>query len=411
MFSFLKDKLKSAISKISKKVEEEAPKEEIKKVEKPKKAVKESKKEKKQQKKEKTQKEVEEELPEEEDIAIIEDEIVPEEIKEEAEKPEAEKKGFFSKIKEKFTKKEEIEEVKEEKTEQEAKKGFFGIIKEKITTTKISEDKFEELFYDLELVLLENNVAFEVVDKIKEDLKKGIIDKPIKRGQVEVELKNSLKESIGGLFLVDKIDLLEKIKTKKPYVICFVGINGSGKTTSIVKVAHMLQKNKKSVVLAAADTFRAAAIQQLKEWGNKLNLKVIAHDYGSDPAAVAFDAIKYAEAHNIDVVLVDTAGRLHSNKDLVREMQKIVRVAKPDLKIFVGEAITGNDCVDQCKEFNEAIDIDGVILAKADVDEKGGAMVSVSYVTKKPIIYLGIGQNPEDLKEFNKDEIIKSLGL
>ncbi len=299
----------------------------------------------------------------------------------------------------------EVEEVKEEK------KGFFGAIKEKITTTKISNEKFEELFNELELALLENNVAFEVVEKIKEDMKKEIVDKPIKRGQVEEEIKNSLKSSVEDLFNIETINLLERTKTKKPYVICFVGINGSGKTTSIAKVAHLLQKNKKSVVLAAADTFRAAAIQQLKEWGSRLNLKVIAHDYGSDPAAVAFDAIKYAEAHSIDVVLIDTAGRLHSNKDLMREMEKIVRVAKPDMKIFIGEAITGNDCTEQAKEFNELISIDGIILSKADVDEKGGAMVSVSYITKKPILYLGVGQEPEDLKEFNKDEIIKGLGL
>ncbi|MBI2148389.1 signal recognition particle-docking protein FtsY [Candidatus Woesearchaeota archaeon] len=332
-----------------------------------------------------------------------------------------EKKGFFSKLKEKFVRKEEeikpIEEKKEIIEEApkeefiEEKKGIFGLIKEKITTTKISEEKFGELFYELELALLENNVAFEVVEKIKEDMKNNIIEKPIKRGNVEDEIKNSLKSSIEDLFNVEKINLLEKVKTKKPYIICFVGINGSGKTTSIAKIAHLLQKNKKSVVLAAADTFRAAAIQQLKEWGSKLNLKVIAHDYGSDPAAVTFDTIKYAEAHGIDVVLIDTAGRLHSNKDLVREMQKIIRVAKPDMKIFVGESITGNDCIEQAKEFNSAIDIDGIILSKADVDEKGGAMVSTAFVTKKPIIYIGTGQNLDDLKEFDKEEIIKNLGL
>ncbi|MBS3152472.1 signal recognition particle-docking protein FtsY [Candidatus Woesearchaeota archaeon] len=330
-----------------------------------------------------------------------------------------EKKGFFSKLKEKFARKEEEIKPIEEKTEtieekpeiKEEKKGFFGIIKEKITTTKISEEKFEELFYDLELAMLENNVAFEVVEKIKEDMKKTIVEKSIKRGKVEDEIKNSLKESIEDLFNVEKIDLLERIKEKKPFVICFVGVNGSGKTTSIAKVAYLLQKNKKSVVLAAADTFRAAAIQQLKEWGNKLSVKVIAHDYGSDPAAVAFDSIKYAEAHGMDVVLIDTAGRLHSNIDLVREMQKIIRVAKPNLKIFVGEAITGNDCVEQAKEFNNAINIDAIILAKADVDEKGGAMISTSFVTHKPILFLGVGQSESDLKEFNKDEIIKGLDL
>src|SRR3989344_7190940 len=431
MFGFLKDKLKGAISKFSKSVEES--KEDFKPVEesKPKKEIKkhEEKKEvkhKEVKKKEKSkvhkikenkvieEKEVEEPEVIEEEIKIENkaDEIV---VKEDVE-VKTESKGFFSKLKDKFTTKEEPkEEFKsiEEKPEVKEEKSFFGSIKEKITTTKISNDKFEELFSELEIGLLESNVALEVIDKIKDDLKKNIVDKPIKRGSVEDEIKNGLKSSIEDLFLVPNINLLDNIKSKspKPYVICFVGIDGSGKTTSISKIANLLKKNKLSVVLAASDTFRAAAIQQLKEWGEKLNLKVIAHDYGSDPAAVAFDAISYAKAHNIDVVLIDTAGRLHSNKDLIREMEKIVRVSKPDLKLFVGESITGNDCTEQAKEFNSAINIDGIILSKADIDEKGGTMVSVSYITKKPILYLGTGQSVNDIKEFNKDEIIKNLGL
>lgn len=397
MFNFLKDKLKSVIRKISKKVEEETPKEEIKeevKIEEPKKEEK--------QKKVKEEKKVEEHRLE----------LKKEESK--VEEQSDEKKGFFAKIKEKFTKKEEEPEIqKEEIKEPEGKKGIFGIIKEKISTTKISEDKFEELFDELELVLLENNVAFEVVEKIKEDLKKDLIDKPIKRGQVENTIKESLKESIEDLFLVPKIDLIEMIKNKKekPFVICFLGQNGSGKTTSIAKIAHFLKKNHLSIVLAASDTFRAASIEQLKEWGNRLNIRVIAHDYKSDPAAVAFDAIKYAQAHKIEVVLIDTAGRQHSNKDLMKELEKITRVSKPDLKIFVGESIVGSDVVLQAQDYNKMVGIDGIILTKSDVDEKGGAIVSVSYVTHRPIIYLGTGQNLEDLKGFNKEEVIKSIGL
>ena len=399
MFRFLKDKLKSAISSISKKVEEEAPKEEAETKEKPEKRLEEKKTIKK--------KRIDKARPEEKEEDKSE---TTKEIKDE-------KKGFFSKLKDKFIVKEEseepkpIEELKEEKEDD--KKTFFGRIKEKVTTTKISEEKFGDLFSDLEVALLENNVAFEVVEKIKEDLKKDIVEKPIKRGDVENKIRDTLKESIEDLFLVPKINLIEKIKEKeeKPFVICFVGVNGGGKTTSIGKVAYLLKKNSLSVVLSASDTFRAASIEQIKEWGSKLNIRVIAHDYGSDPAAVAFDAIKYAKAHNIDTVLIDTAGRLHSNKDLVREMQKIVRIAKPDLKIFVGEAITGNDCVEQAKEFNDAVGIDGIILAKSDVDEKGGAIISTSYVIHRPIVYLGTGQNPEDLKEFDKEKIISNLGL
>jgi fused signal recognition particle receptor len=172
-----------------------------------------------------------------------------------------------------------------------------------------------------------------------------------------------------------------------------------------------MQNNNLKPVLAAADTFRAAAIHQLEEHGDKLNVKVIKHDYGSDPAAVAFDAIKYAESKNLDVVLIDTAGRMHSNTNLVDEMKKIIRVANPDLKIFVGESITGNDCTEQAKKFNEAIEVDGVILSKADIDEKGGAALSVSYVTGKPILYIGTGQEYKDLELFNSENIIKNLGL
>jgi len=397
MFGFLKDKLKDAISKFSKKAEEipmEKPVEE--------KIVEQTKKEETAIAKKEEKSEIKEELKE--------------------------KKGFFTKIKEKIIEeqKEEIkadekreekavETIEEKKSEEKPKekKGFFESIKEKVTTIKIDEGKFDEFFNELELTLLENNVAYEVVEKIKKDLKKDIVDRPIKRGEVESIINESLMASIEGLFLVQKIGLLEMIEKKedKPFVICFLGQNGSGKTTSIAKIAHYLKEHKQSVVLAAADTFRAASIEQIKEWGTRLNVKVIAHDYGGDAASVAFDGIKYCKAHNIDVLLVDTAGRQHSNQNLMREMEKIVRVTKPDLKIFVGEAITGGDVILQSEEFNNTVGIDGIILTKADVDEKGGAIVSISYVTHRPIMFLGTGQMPEDMKEFDKRDVMKNLGL
>lgn len=435
MFNFLKDKLKGVLSKFTKKVEE-APEEKVeiqKEVtvappEKEEKKI-EKKKEVKVEKKEEKKPEVEREEPKVE---------IREEIKVEAPKVEAkpevkveekveikeEKKGFFAKIKETFVapkvesvpvkveKREQKVEVKVEKPEAEPeKKGFFQRITETITTKKIGAEKFDEMFWDLELALLENNVAVEVIEKIKQDLKLQLVDKPIPRGKVEETIANSLHVSIEDLFKVPQIDLLEKAKQKKPFVICFVGVNGSGKTTSIAKVAKYLQNHGLSVVLAAADTFRAAAIDQLQIHADRLNVKLIRHDYGSDPAAVAFDAIKHAEAKKNDVVLIDTAGRLHSNINLMDEMKKIMRVAKPDLKIFVGESITGNDCVEQAKKFNEAVGIDGIILAKADVDEKGGAAISVSYVTQKPILFLGIGQEYEDLQQFDKERLLASIGL
>ncbi len=308
---------------------------------------------------------------------------------------------------------EEIPEVKaqpvvETKVE---KKGFFKRLTETITTTKIGNDQFEKFFWDLELALLENNVAVEVIEKIKEDLRKTLVDRPISRSEVQGIVLKSLRNSINEVLSVQPFNIFDRIKTKKPYIICFVGINGSGKTTTIAKMAYLFQQHGLHVVIAAADTFRAAAIDQLQEHGDRLGVKVIKHDYGSDPAAVAFDAIQHARAKNADLVLIDTAGRMHSNTNLIDEMKKIIRVAQPDLKLFIGESITGNDCVEQAKEFNAAIEIDGIILSKADIDEKGGAAVSVSYTTKKPILYLGVGQEYKDLQSFDSRIILENLGL
>ncbi len=445
MFQFLKNKLKETLAKISKKAEEEATTEEVEvQVEEKPKEQKKTKQEKKvkekKEKKEKIRKKKKEVIKEE----VIEkhEEIQQKEVKEEKvieqEKVE-EKKGFFSRL---FEKKEQEEETAKEKeaepveeqqkviTEnvikepeekkeaqapaiQEEKQGFFAKLKQKVVTKKISQEQFATLFWDLELVMMENNVAVEVIEKIKQELQEKLVDKPIVRGRIEETIKQSLREALEDLFSVEGFDLIQRIQEKKekPFVVVFVGVNGSGKTTTISKIAHLLKEKGLSVVLSASDTFRAAAIQQLKEWGEKLHIKVIAHDYGSDPAAVGFDSIKYAQAHKIDVVLVDTAGRQHSNSNLMREMEKIVRVVKPDVKIFIGESITGNDAVEQAKHFNAAVGIDGIILTKADVDEKGGAIISVGYVTKKPILYLGCGQHVNDLKKFDKEKIIESLGL
>lgn len=310
-----------------------------------------------------------------------------------------------------------IEEERESKVVEvkEESKGFFSKITETFTKIQISEEKFEEIFWDLEVALLENGVAIEVIDKIKRDLKKELMAGKVSRTGVEELIISTLKKSIIELFDVEKIDLIDNIKQKKsenkPYIISIIGVNGSGKTTSIAKLTNKLQKEGFSVVLAASDTFRAAAIQQLEEHAKKLDVKIVKHDYNSDPAAVAFDAINYAKAKNIDVVLIDTAGRLHSNTNLMRELEKIIRVCNPDIKIFVGESITGNDCVEQAKEFDNAVGIDAIILAKADVDDKGGAAISVSYILKRPILYLGTGQTYDDLKEFDSNVIIESLGL
>ena len=288
------------------------------------------------------------------------------------------------------------------------KESFF----QRLVSKKLDESKFEDLFWDLEIVLLENNISVEVIDKIKDDLKKELVNQSFKKKEILSIITSSLEASLKEVLDFEPFDLLKEIKqADKPYVICFFGINGSGKTTTIAKLGAYLKKNNLSVVFGAADTFRAAAIHQIEEHGVNLNIKVIKHDYGSDPAAVAFDTIKHAESKNIDVVLIDTAGRLHSNSNLLEEMKKIIRIAKPNLKIFVGESITGNDCVEQAKKFNELIGIDGIILSKADIDEKGGAAISIGYVTGKPILFIGTGQNYEDIEQFNSDEILKKINL
>ncbi len=450
MFGKLKDKLKSALSVFSSEAEEVAEEKEIeveeiveeKKVETPvKKEVKKEKKvkekpvkeKKKAEKKEKPKKEVVKEVIVEETKEDIKEEKALEEVQEESQKVEVieepEEKGFFAKLKDKLSAPDETEEVKPKKIiqdepkeviketiipkepEPKEEKGFFSRIKKSITTKTISEEKYEDLFWNLELVLLENNVSVEVIEKIKEDLKEELVDKPLPR-DVEGKIQETLKRTMKEILTIESIDLIKKIKDKKgPFVITFFGINGVGKTTSIAKLTHLLQQQKLSVVLAACDTFRAAAIDQLEEHANKLGVKIIKHDYNSDAAAVAFDAIKYAEKNNIDVVMIDTAGRLHSNTNLMAELEKIIRVTNPDMKIFVGESITGNDCIEQARKFNDLVQMDGAILTKVDVDEKGGAPLSISYTIKKPILYLGVGQEYKDFEAFDADVILGRLGF
>ncbi|MBM3233777.1 signal recognition particle-docking protein FtsY [Candidatus Pacearchaeota archaeon] len=384
MFNFLKDKLKSWIK----------PKVVVLKPKKEEKKIKEKKPKEKIEHKIRTKKELEEERKISSDL--IED------IKKE--------KG--EEIRPIPRPDEIIEQIKQEKEkkETEEKKSFW----ERIGLSRkyrITEQDFSELFESLENILLENNVALDVVDYLRENLKKELVDKEVKKEEVEEAIKTALKNSLSSLF-IQGFNLIEKIKSKEGvFVIVFFGINGSGKTTTIAKLASFLKQNKISSVFAAADTFRAASIEQLVKHGEKLRIKVIKQTYGSDPAAVAYDAIEYAKARKIKVVLVDTAGRMYTNSSLLKEMEKIIRVSKPDLKLFVGEAITGNDATEQAKTFNQAVGIDGIILSKQDVDEKGGTSLSVSYVTGKPILFLGTGQDYKDLEEFNKEEIIKALGL
>ena len=279
---------------------------------------------------------------------------------------------------------------------------------------ELKEKDIEDVLFQLEISLLESDVATEVIDSIKSDLKKKLIGTKVNKKEIEKFVKDSLIQTISSLFdSAGKIDIFSKITSKRasgqPYIILFVGINGTGKTTTLAKLAYLLQKSKFSVVVAAADTFRAGAIEQLKEHTSRLNLKIVAQNYGSDPAAVARDAVLYAKSHKIDCVLVDTAGRMQTSKNLMDQIAKIINVVKPDFTIFVGDSLAGNDTVNQAKEFYEHTKFDAAILTKSDADARGGAALSIVKVTSTPILYVGVGQEYKDLKTFDKELFLETV--
>jgi len=307
---------------------------------------------------------------------------------------------------------EKIPEIKEEVKEIRKDKSLFSKLREKIVKKvlekRLTREDLEPLLENFGVELLEADVAFEVSEKIKNDLIKELEGKEIKKGSEKKVVIEVIRKSLSEILDLPKIDLEEEIKKKKPYLMVFFGFNGSGKTTTIAKVANFLTKKGFTCVLAAGDTFRAASIEQIEEHAKKISLPVIKQKYGADPAAVIFDARKYAEAKKIDVILADTAGRSYTNENLMEELKKIVRVNKPDLKVLVIDSLTGNDAVNQAKFFNE-IGVDAVIFTKLDVNEKGGAILSVSYLLKKPIIFVCDGQKYEDIKYFDKEEFLNNL--
>ncbi len=275
----------------------------------------------------------------------------------------------------------------------------------------LEEKDLDEPMWQLEMALMESDVALPVAEEIVKEVKSDLVGKRKKIGADTGKLaEDSLRKALITLLSKNYLDFDEYIKTKdKPVKILFVGVNGTGKTTSIAKVAKYLMDHSYSVVLAAGDTFRAGAIEQLEVHGTNLGLKVVKHKTGGDPAAVIFDAIEYAKAHNKDIVLADTAGRLHTNINLMDQMRKIVRVTKPDLLIFVDEAIAGNDAVERARLFNESVPIDGSILTKTDADAKGGSAISIAYITGKPVLFLGVGQTYPDLVKFEPAWLVDRL--
>ena len=370
MFGFLKDKLKAAVSKVTRKVEEEAKEEELlEEIE-----IKPTKREKENKEKEKQKKEIKEEIRK-----------IQEDIKKENLEEEIQKKGFFSKV------------------------------KEKVTTTKISESQFDEIFEELQITLLENNVALEVVDKIKEDLKMDLVNSPLKRGHIESQVRKALRSSIEEILTTPKLDIIKLISKakseKRPFIILIIGYNGSGKSITCAKLGLNLKNKGFKPILAAGDTFRAAGASQLVEYGKSVGIPVVHNEKTQDSCSVIFEAVKNAKSKLYDVVIADTSGRIHNNKDLIDELKKISRVNNPDVTLLVLDSLTGSDVVYQMDEFDKAIGVDGVILTKADVDEKGGAFLSAVYIGKKPVLYVGYGQRMDDLKEYNPEDILKNLGL
>ena len=278
----------------------------------------------------------------------------------------------------------------------------------------LNEKDIEDVLFELEINLLESDVATEVIDSIKDSLKEKIIGSRVEKKNIQNFVKQSLIEFISETFdNAGQIDLKDRINEKKssnqPFIIVFVGINGTGKTTSLAKVANMLKNEKFSVVIAAADTYRAGAIEQLREHTNRLNLKIIAQNYGSDPAAVAKDAVLYAQSHKVDCVLVDTAGRMQTSSNLMEQIAKITKVVNPDMKIFVGDSLAGNDTVNQAREFHKQVKFDCSILTKSDADARGGAALSIVKVTSSPIIYVGVGQEYDDIVKFSKQTFLENV--
>jgi len=286
------------------------------------------------------------------------------------------------------------------------RQGLKGIV-DRISSSGLTEKDLDQVLWDLQLHLIGNDVSVEVAERVCAELKQRLLGAEAPRfGDRSRLVKEALRESINTVLNGQQgVDLLkmasEYRKRGEPLSVMFVGINGTGKTTTIAKVARLLMDKGYTVVLASGDTYRAGAIEQLEEHGRRLGVRVIRHKYGSDSAAVGFDAVQHARAQGIDVVLIDTAGRMQTNRNLMDELQKVKRVVQPSLIIMILDSLIGNDATEQAMTFNRAVGFDAAILTKVDADAKGGSSLSVSYLTGKPVIYVGVGQGYGDLQAFD----------
>jgi fused signal recognition particle receptor len=294
-------------------------------------------------------------------------------------------------------------------------KSGFKVLVNKVTTTELKAENLRPILSEFKMTLAENDVAFPVAERICDEMEKRLDGVQVKRLEdrrkiVEENLRDIL---LGTMLTNNRVNLFDAIEEKRkkgePFVIAFLGINGTGKTTTIAKVAHLLSKKGYSVVIACSDTYRAGSIEQLEEHAKRLGIRMIKHKYGADPAAVAYDAISHAKTRGINVVLIDTAGRMQTNRNLMDEVAKTKRIANPDLTVLTVDSLTGNDAVMQAEEFHKSVGIDATILTKVDADVKGGSALSVTYVTKKPILFIGTGQKYEDLEEFNPEKFVQMI--
>jgi len=292
----------------------------------------------------------------------------------------------------------------------------FSAVRSAVSEKELSDKDLDDVIFNFQIALIESDVAQSVAEALTNEVQKSLtgtkVDRSANPSEVVGERLSTVLQT--AFARAGTVDLLANIKDKtqkthEPYTVLFLGINGTGKTTTVAKLGSYLQKNGLSVVCAAGDTHRPGAIEQLTEHAGRLQLKVVSQRYGADPAAVGRDGVLYAKAHHADCLLIDTAGRMQTNQNLMEEMAKIVRVVKPDFRVFVADALTGNDAVSQAELFNQHVGFDGAILTKADADVRGGAALSIVYSTGKPVIFLGVGQGYGDLVPFDSIKFLGSL--
>ena len=285
------------------------------------------------------------------------------------------------------------------------KKSFFGRMKEKVEDVIFMRPSIDEDMIDeLEEALITSDIGMDTTMKITEQLRNDIKQQRLSKPE---DVKDQIKTIVEGL--IDKGDA-QKLNEATPLIILMIGVNGVGKTTSIAKITHKLQAQGKTVLLAAADTFRAAAAEQLQVWGQRLGVNVIRHQEGADPSAVIFDAIQAAKARGIDVLICDTAGRLHNKKNLMTElemMRKVIDREWPEAEretLLVLDAATGKNAVSQAKEFGEIAPLTGIVLTKLDGTAKGGIVITIADEFDIPVKFIGVGEGMDDLKEFDAAE-------